>query len=122
MKMLNNVILVGRLVETPALKVLEKGQSFCAITLAVMRSFRNSEGEYDTDFIRCALWEGIAESTCEYCRKGSIIGIKGRLITRPNEITFTKGEEVFKKTIKSLEIVAERVSFISSKKENVPEK
>lgn len=116
--MLNNLILVGRLVETPVIKVLENGQSCASITLAVVRGYKNSEGEYDTDFIRCTLWEGIAESTCEFCRKGSIIGIKGRLITRPNEVTLSKEEETFKKTIRSLEIVVERVSFISSKKED----
>lgn len=115
--MLNNLVLVGRLVETPVVKVLENGQPYASITLAVVRGYKNVEGDYDTDFIRCTLWEGIAEATAEYCKKGSVIGIKGRLITRPNEVTFTKDDEVFKKTIRSLEIVAERVSFISSKKE-----
>lgn len=39
-------------------------------------------GEYETDFINCVLWDSVAKSTSEYCKKGDIVGIKGRLQTR----------------------------------------
>lgn len=116
--MLNNVILVGRLVENPTIRVSETGQPFCTITLAVVRAYKNSEGEYDTDFIRCVLWEGLAESVVSYCGKGSVLGVKGRLAARTIEVNFEKEGEAFKKNIRTTDVIAERVSFISVKKEN----
>lgn len=60
--MLNQVILVGRLVFDPELKTLDDGRKVTTITLAIQRSYKNSEsGEYDTDFIRCTLWTGIGK-------------------------------------------------------------
>ena len=60
--MLNQVILVGRLVKTPELFVAETGNKGSIITLAVGRAFKNINGEYDTDFLDCTLWTGIAEN------------------------------------------------------------
>lgn len=48
--MLNQVVLVGRLVRQPELRESEKGKKLSFITLAVPRSFKNMKGEYDTDF------------------------------------------------------------------------
>lgn len=116
--MLNNVILVGRLVENPTIRVSENGQPFCTITLAVVRAYKNSEGEYDTDFIRCVLWEGLAESLVSYCGKGSIIGVKGRLASRTIEVNFDKDGANLKKNIRTTDVIAERVSFISVRKDD----
>lgn len=77
--MLNQVVIVGRLVENPIVEENESGKKVSEITLAVSRSYKNGNGEYDTDFIKCILWSGIAESTTEYCKKGDIVGVKGRL-------------------------------------------
>ena len=55
------------------------------ITLAVNRGYKNQNGEYDTDFIPCVLWRGVAENAAEYCHKGDLIGIRGRLETRKYE-------------------------------------
>lgn len=103
--MLNHTVLVGRLVKELELKELESGKKVCNITLAVPRSFKNAEGEYETDFIDCTLWGNIAESTAEYCHKGDLIGIKGHLQTRTNEDK------------KIMEVIAEKVTFLSTKKE-----
>jgi len=107
--MLNQVILVGRLVEDPKLVELESGKTTSVITLAVSRGFKNQSGEYETDFIHCVLWQGVAESTQQYCSKGSIIGVKGRIAVRNIEI----GDG---KKFKHNDIVAEKVTFISPKK------
>ena len=56
--MLNNVILVGRLVAEPEVRVLDSGLSVATITLAINRSFKGSDGETETDFIKCSIWEG----------------------------------------------------------------
>ena len=105
--MLNQVILVGRLVRNPELQLTESGKKISVVTLAVNRAFKNTNGEYDTDFFDCTLWTNVAENTAEYCRTGGVIGVKGRLQTR---IVEKEDGNKFKRT----EIVAERVTFLSS--------
>lgn len=106
--MLNQAVLVGRIVQEPELKDTEKGK-VTNITLAVPRSFKNSNGEYDTDFISCVLWKGVAESTAQYCKKGDLVGIKGRIQTRNVELE----DESHRRFV---EVIAEKVTFLSSKK------
>ena len=105
--MLNQVILVGRLVRTPELHLTESGRKRSSITLAVSRGYKNQDGEYETDFLDCILWTGVAESTSEYCKSGDIIGVKGRLQTR-----LLDNEDGTKH--KKVEVVADKVTFLSS--------
>lgn len=95
--MLNQTILVGRLVSDPQINETENGAKNTTITLAVQRSYKNVDGIYETDFIPCMLWKSIAESTIEYCQKGDLIGIKGHLqvidekvVTVAEKVTFLK--------------------------------
>ena len=78
--MLNQFVIVGRLVNSPELRKVEKG-NVTEITLAVPRSYKNKDGEYETDFIDFIVYNGIAENTKEYCKKGDIVGVKGRIQT-----------------------------------------
>ena len=107
--MLNQVVLVGRLTSDPEAVTLDGGHKKSIFNVAVPRSFKNSNGEYETDFIRCVLWDAIATSTAEYCHKGDIVGIKGR-------IQVTQYEENNEKKYLT-EVVAEKVTFLSSKKQ-----
>lgn len=103
--MLNQIVIVGRLVRDPELRQTEGGKKVTNITLAVPRSYKNSNGEYETDFIDCVLWTGIAENTTEYCKRGDILGVKGRVQTRTFELEDKKRYVT--------EVVAEKVSFLS---------
>jgi hypothetical protein len=47
-----------------------------------------------------------------------VLGVKGRLAARTIEVNFEKEGEAFKKNIRTTDVIAERVSFISVKKEN----
>ena len=107
--MLNQVVLVGRLTQDPEAVTLEGGHKKSAFNIAVPRSYKNSNGEYETDFIRCVLWDVIASSTQEHCKKGDIVGIKGRIQVTSYE------EKGIKKYL--TEVVAEKVTFLSSKKD-----
>lgn len=98
--MLNQVIIVGRLVARPIVEYNESGRKISEITLAVPRSFKNDVGLYDTDFINCVLWSGIAENTSEYCEKGDLIAVKGRLECLDG----------------NLRIIAEKVTFLATNK------
>lgn len=106
--MLNQTVLVGRLVKDPELRETDNGRKVTNITLAVPRSYKNLNGEYDTDFISCVLWKGVAESTVEYCRRGDLVGVKGRIQSRNIEL-----EDETKKQV--VEVVAEKITFLSSK-------
>ena len=105
--MLNQVILVGRLVKDPEVYETENGKKVMTVVLAVSRSYKNMNGEYETDFIPCTLWQGVAENTKEYCQKGNLIGIKGRLQMRKIET------EEYPNNI--IELIGERVTFLSNK-------
>ena len=109
--MLNSIVLVGRLVQTPELQVTETGRKVSTVTLAVGRTYKNLNGEYDTDFFDCILWTNVAENTAEYCKTGDVIGVKGRLQTR-----LIEKEDGTK--YKKVEVVAERVTFLASSKTN----
>ena len=106
--MLNQAVLVGRIVQTPELRETESGKKIARVTLAVPRSFKNSNGEYETDFISCVMWKGVAESTVEYCKMGDLVGVKGRIQSRKIET-----DEEHKRQL--VEVVAEKVTFLSSK-------
>lgn len=99
--MLNNFALIGRLVSDPKINETEEGKKVATITLAVSRSFKNAEGVYDTDFIPVTLLSSIASNTCEYCRKGDLVGAKGRIQNTDN----------------ILEMVAEKITFLATKKD-----
>lgn len=94
--MLNQIVLVGRIYNNE-----EEGY----ITIAVPRCFKNEEGEYDTDYIKCKVMGEIEKNTKEWTKKGDTIGIKGRLQTEEG----------------TLYVIAERVTFLSNKKEKESE-
>lgn len=107
--MLNQVILVGRLVKDPEITKTESGSKLSRIILAVPRSYKSIDGTYETDFLTCTLWRGIAENTVTYCKKGDIVGVKGHLQMNKYE----KENEVKYYT----DIIAEKVTFLSSNSE-----
>lgn len=108
--MLNQVVLVGRIVQEPELRKTDSGKNVTNLTVAVSRSYKNMNGEYDTDFIPCILWTGIAENTVEYCKKGDLVGIRGRIQTRIAELKEDEKRQY-------VEVVVEKVTFLSSKKQ-----
>lgn len=104
----NLVYLIGRLTEEPQIQDYD-GKSKLSINLAVQRSFKNENGIYEVDFIRCILWNLIAQNASEYCHKGDLVGIKGRLQTR-------KYENENKENKYITEVIVDKVSFLASKK------
>ena len=70
----NLVYLIGRLTENPEKKSYDD-KDMLTINLAVQRSFKNEDGIYEVDYIRCVLWNAIATNTSEYCKKGDLVGI-----------------------------------------------
>lgn len=104
---MNNVTLVGRLTGEPEIKELNDGTFRTLITVAVSRDYRNLEGEREADFVKCVLWNGIASATKDYCHKGDIVGIKGKLQSRTYENNDNEKKHI-------LEVLVEKITFISS--------
>ena len=111
--MVNSVMLVGRLAQDIEIKQLESGKEVTNVALAVNRSFKNPDGVYETDFFDCVLWDGLAKNASEYCKKGDTVGVRGRLQTDTYEIDGVKR--------KAVQIIVEKLTFLSSKKTETKE-
>jgi len=83
--MINKAILTGRLTRDPEYRTTQSGISIANFTLAVDRRFKNSQGEYEADFINCTAWRNTAEFICKYFKKGALIGVVGSIQTRNYE-------------------------------------
>ncbi len=109
--MINQVTLVGRLTKDPELRVTTEGNSVVNIILAVNRNYRNQKGEIDADFVQCTIWRKNAENLSLYCKKGTLIGLMGRIQTRTYE------SEDGRKYV--TEVIAESVRFLEGKRNQV---
>ena len=81
--MINNVVLVGRLTRDPELKFTPNGAAVATFTLAVNRNFTNQSGQREADFINCVIWRKPAETLANYAKKGTLLGVTGRIQTKP---------------------------------------
>lgn len=107
--MLNQIVMVGRLTADPEVTTLENDKEKSQVTIAIPRNYKNADGEYDTDFVDCILWDGVAKNTLMYCKKGDIVGVKGRIQT-------SNYESKDGKNTKLTQVVAEKITFLSSNK------
>ena len=109
--MINNVTVVGRLTRAVDLRYTSNGTAYASFTLAVDRDFKNQNGEKETDFINCVMWRKPAENLANYTKKGSLIGVEGRIQTRNYENE--QGKRVY-----VTEVLAEKFSFLESAKKD----
>ena len=104
---LNTVMLVGRLAQDIEVKKLDSGKDVTRVSLAVNRGYKNAEGIYETDFFDCVLWDGLALNASDYCKKGDVVGVRGRLQT-----SYYEKDNVKHKVI---DVIVEKLTFLSSK-------
>ena len=105
--MINCINIMGRLTDTPELKVTNSGTNVTTFTVAVDRQY--SKGEKQTDFINVVAWRGTAEFVSKYFSKGQMIAVQGSLQTRKYQDKDGHNRTAF-------EVVAEQVSFCGDKK------
>lgn len=108
--MYNHVSLIGRLTRDPELKHTASDTPLATFTLAVDRTFKNQNGERETDFFKCVCWGKTAEVAAKNLTKGRLILIDGRIQNRSWE-----DEEGEKRTM--TEIVGENIVFLEKRKE-----
>lgn len=106
--MINNVVLVGRLTKDPDLKYTASGTAVSTFTLAVNRNFTNQSGNREADFINCVIWRKSAETLANYAKKGTLLGVIGRIQTRSYENQ--QGQRVY-----VTEVVAENFQLLESR-------
>jgi len=104
--MINRVVLTGRLVRDPELRKTQSGKSVANFTVAVDRPRRKDKEAADTDFINCQAWNKTAEYIRNYAKKGTLIGVDGRIQTRNYDNT--SGQKVY-----VTEVVCDSVSLLS---------
>jgi single-strand DNA-binding protein len=104
----NRVILIGRTTRDPELRYSPQGHPVTSFTLAVDRSFKNSQGEREADFIDVTLWRKPGELVAQYVNKGQLLAVEGRLEIR----SYTDTQGIRRKGAR---IVANAVRFLTPK-------
>ncbi len=108
---MNNVQLIGRLVKDADLRYTPNGKAVANFTIAVNRPFSNQEGNREADFINCVVWNRPAENLANYCKKGSQVGLIGRMQTR----TYDKDDGT---RAYITEVVSDFVEFLDTRNGN----
>ena len=103
-RMLNHIILIGRLVRDPEMRYTSNGTPVTNFTLAVERSYTNQQGERDVDFIDIVTWRKLAETCAHHLGKGRLVAVDGSLQIRKSE---NNG-----RTYVNSEVVASTVQFL----------
>lgn len=106
--MINRSVLVGRLTKDPELRKTSNDTAVTSFRLAVNRAFTNRQGEREADFIQVVVWRRQAENVAKYVKKGSLVGVEGRIQTRSYD-----DQQGVRKFI--VEVVADNVQFLDTK-------
>ncbi|MGE7924718.1 single-stranded DNA-binding protein [Viridibacillus arvi] len=107
---MNNVNLIGRLTKDAELRYTPQGKASGSFTLAVQRDFKNANGEYDVDFILCQVWDKRAEALANNTKKGSQLGVTGRIQSRNYE--GSDGKRVY-----ITEVIVSNIKYLDSKQQ-----
>ncbi len=100
--MLNQFVLVGRIVDLPKYEDLKNENN--QITISVKKVEKNNNGEHLNDIVTCVLQSTMAKNISDYCLIGDLVGLKGRIQTRRDE-----------KQNNIIELLIEKASFLSNK-------
>lgn len=106
--MINNVILTGRLTKDADLRKTTSGKSVASFSLAVDRG-RKVEGQPTADYVPCVAWDKTADLLVQYCHKGSLIGVEGKIQTRSYE------DPTSRKKVYVTEVVINNLTFLETK-------
>ena len=106
--MINNVVLVGRMTRDAELRYTPSNQAVATFTLAVNRNFKNQNGEREADFINCVIWRQQAENLANWAKKGTLVGVTGRIQSRNYENQ--QGQRVY-----VTEVVADNFQILESR-------
>ncbi len=112
--MINRTVLVGRLTKDPEVRYTSSNIAYARFTLAVNRTFAAQNGEREADFIQCITWRRQAENLARFVRKGSLVGVEGRIQTG----SYDDKDGIRKYTT---DVVCDSVQFLEPKNQDGPE-
>ena len=104
---MNRVELIGRLCTDPEVRTLSSGHMMARFRLAVKRDRKDSNGEYQSDFLQIVAFNS-AENIQKYLHKGSKCAVEGRIQT--GSYTNNDGQKVY-----TTDIIADRVEFLNTR-------
>jgi single-strand DNA-binding protein len=107
----NQVTLMGNLTRDPELRQTPNGQSVCSFSLALNRSYKGADGNWQeaTDYVNCIAWGPLGERVSQYLTKGRPCLVSGRL----QSSSWEKDGQKHSKT----EVVANDVTFLGGRNE-----
>ena len=108
---MNKVILIGNLTRDPELSTTNSGVSVCRFSIAVQRTFQNSEGERDADFFNIVVWRALGENCHRFLKKGSKCAVVGRLQNSSYEAS--DGTKRY-----TTDVIADTVEFLSGRNDS----
>ena len=105
----NQVTLMGNLTRDPDLRQIPSGQSVCSFSLALNRSYKGSDGNWQeaTDYVDVVAWGPLGERVAQYVTKGRPVLVSGRLQSRQWEQDGVKRNK--------LEVIANDVTFLGGR-------
>lgn len=106
MASLNNVEFIGNVVRNVDLHDLGNGKSVINNAVAVQREFKNTNGEYDTDFIEFSVFNASATFMSKYVAKGDTIYIQGRLEIRNYQDKNGNMQKAFGVVVEKLKLIS----------------
>ena len=108
---MNKVELIGRLTHDVEMRQTPNGVSLARFSIAVTRRFKNSNGEYDADFINCVAWRQTGEFIAKHFQKDGMIAVVGSIQSRSWD--GNDGKKQY-----ATEVVVDEVYFTGAKKQN----
>ena len=112
---MNRMTVIGRIVRETELRAVGEGKFVMNNTIAIPRAFKSENGQ-DTDFLNFVAWGKRAELIEEFCNKGDLIGLDGRIQSR----TYQKDSE---QKVYIVEMNVESVYFLQNRrKKNIVDK
>lgn len=114
---INKAIIMGRLGQDPETRFTSSGDAVTTLSIATGESWKDKttgEKKETTEWHRVILWRKLAEIASEYCRKGEMIYIEGKLSTR-------KWQDKDGVDRYTTEIIADEMQLIGGKKKDEPQ-
>ena len=108
---MNNCNLVGYIVRNNEIKTTANGKSILKNVLAVKKTFKNADGEYDTNFINITAFGPKADFLNKYTSKGSLVAVSGEISTG----SYEKEDGTL---VHTTDVIIEKIRLLNTKKEN----
>lgn len=87
--------------------------------LAVNRNYKNSNGEYDTDFFKCIAWGNLAKTIQTYTSKGSQIAIEGRVENRTYQANDGTNRYVTEVVVEGMQLLDSKRNYATTEQEEI---